>query len=578
MSNRRSILFFLVGIVFAVSALVLISMRSREVANINVRNSLCQFAPEKVQGMDIVRGGTNLITIVKDESGSWRLAAPFPAPAEPSAMEKIVDMLTQQPIGDMRTEAELAALGEDFADFGLEGKSTVVVTVRSSTSDAHVYLGASTSSGNEVYARVGSMRSVFTVAKSAVDVLPMNADDLRRRSILTVGAEDVQGIDFRVPGSPFVKLHRGEAGWRLLSPVEVAADGAAVMTLVEALVRARVQTFVLPSALNPPEVGETTVKSSTLAPYGLGVDAGLSVTVRSVSGATEQIVFGSSAGTNLVYALVQNGGAVVALDASLAELCKKGDASFRDTRVFPLGSGERLKSVSLSQGDLVYVLSQGTNGVWRLASPAEAPADQAVASALADAVMRMRSCDVPETKPGKGAVRVSIETDAGVRTGVEVDGRFFSDCGALANLRSKTLVEIDSATVRRITQKSEEGGEVSVRYDVERSAWVRDVAEGAAPANVDQQAVKKLLGVLAKVEAQGVETVATTPDDFRRCSLDRPLFVLAIDFDGTDSVRRNLIIGGVAGGGARYATMGGADAVFIISRDLVEALMGKVLQ
>ena len=42
--------------------------------------------------------------------------------------------------------------------------------------------------------------------------------------------------------------------------------------------------------------------------------------------------------------------------------------------------------------------------------------------------------------------------------------------------------------------------------------------------------------------------------------------MLAVDVDAADAVRQNVLIGGSAPGGGRYATVGGADAVFVISR------------
>ena len=39
-----------------------------------------------------------------------------------------------------------------------------------------------------------------------------------------------------------------------------------------------------------------------------------------------------------------------------------------------------------------------------------------------------------------------------------------------------------------------------------------------------------------------------------------------VDVDAADAVRQNILIGGSAPGGGRYATVGGADAVFVISR------------
>ena len=126
----------------------------------------------------------------------------------------------------------------------------------------------------------------------------------------------------------------------------------------------------------------------------------------------------------------------------------------------------------------------------------------------------------------------------------------------------------------------------------DRSKWN---IEGGPPATVSVDAVKKLLTALTRavgmivgrdtesldeegVAKAAVETVAATPDDLRRCGLDVPELTIAIDFEQADSTRRNLLLGGVAAGGGRYATVGGADAVFILSRAVVQELTVKIAE
>ena len=569
MNNLRATVFLCVGIAVIACGLYVLSFRTRAVATATTRNSLCTFALDDVKSFDVVRGGTNLVALTRGDDGAWRIIAPYAAPADEAVVRRLVDAVTLLPLGDMRTEEELAALHEDLADFGLAGDVRATVTLRSNSSAVSISFGAPTASGKEVYARTSGLRNVFTVANAAFDAVPLDADGFRRRALVASDAKDVTGIDLRVPESPFVKLVRGAGGWRLAAPVEAPADAAAVEKLVAGLAEAKVAEFVLPSASNPPPGGESAIKPSALAPYGLSSDAGFAVTVRAASGAAEQIVFGAHRGTNLVYALVQNGTAVVAVDAALAELCRAGGASFRDSRVFPLGAGERLASVSLTAGSLVYVLAQGTNGVWRLEAPVVAQADPAAAAAMVDRVLRMRRSDVPDSPPEKDGVRVSVATSAGVQPGVVVPAAFFEGCGAFADLRSKTLLALDPASVRRISVTPKGAAGITVAPSADRSKWN---IEGGPPATVSVDAVKKLLTALTRVDAAAVETVAATPDDLRRCGLDVPELTIAIDFEQADSTRRNLLLGGVAAGGGRYATVGGADAVFILSRAVVQEL------
>ncbi|MGN0846848.1 MAG: DUF4340 domain-containing protein [Kiritimatiellia bacterium] len=577
MSNRRFIVFFLTGIVLLAALLAFLSWRSRAVASEVTRNTLCTFAPEAVDEIEIARHGTNVVRLVRGDFGAWSIAAPYSAAAAAAPVARLVDMVTLLPLGDMRTESELAELGEDFVDFGLSGSVRVAVTLRANGVASRVFFGALTASGKDVYARTEGLRNVFTVPVAALDAIPSDADGFRDRTLISTAREQIAGLDLRASESSFIRLVRNASGWRLAAPLEAPADDDVVASLTEALASARIAGFVLPSAAHAAPAGDQAVlPQSALAPYGLASESGLSVTVKSGAGVPDQIVFGSSAGTNLVYALVRNGSAVVTLEAAVADLFRKGDAAFRDTRVFPFGADERVRSISISAGELVYVLSCSTNGVWRLEAPVAAAADQAAATALVDVILRLRGSDVPVGDLGADAVRISVATSARVHPDVTVARALFKECGPWANLRSKTLIELDPKAVRRLSLKPASGAAVSVVFDAERGVWNLDA--GSAPATVRVAAVKNLLAALTRVEAVAVETVAASPDDLRRCGLSAPALVIAIDCEGADAVRRNLMLGALAGGGGRYATVGGADAIFVLDRGTVANLMVAITE
>lgn len=581
MSNRRFIVFFLVGSAVLSGALAFLSWRGRVVASLVTRNTLCTLPAAAVDALELSGGdGSNVVALARGEDGAWRLTAPYAAAADPAAVARVLDVATSLPVGDMRTADELAELHEDFADFGLAGNARRVLTLRApGDRAARIRFGLPTASGREVYARTEGLRNVFTLSAEAVEALPRDADGFRRRALVDCPPEEIVGIDLRVPDSPYVKLARSPAGWRLAAPADAPADGAAVDALVAALVRARIDAFVLPSAERPASVADgDALKPSALVPYGLSAEVGQAVTVRTQAGGAEQIVFGGPAGTNRVYALVQGGSAVVALDRAVADLCRAGGASFRDTRAFPLGKDERIRSLSLTtEGAQVYVLLH-SNGVWRLAAPVDAAADPEKAAEVVECVLRLRQGDVREKAPEGGAVRVALSTTARVLPGVLVPKEVFASCGSFEDLRSKTLFELDPAAVRRISLKTGEGAAAVVARDPERGVWRVDAASGGAPATVSQEAVGRLLTALARVEAVGLETVAATPADYRRCGLEAPSAVLAVDFAGAEASRRNILLGGAAPGGGRYATVGGADAIFILSRAAVQGLTAPITE
>ena len=564
MSNRRPILFFVVGIVLIGGLLMWLDMRARQTVPDAREGVLCEFLPERVDACYVRRAGQDEVELARGADGVWRVVRPFAVVADGATVARLVDALTLVPVTDMRSEGELLELNETLADFGV-GTNAFSVALGAGGRQAVVTFGTASPSGTEVYAHVEGSRSVCALPRDAFDRIPRDVDDFRKRGVLECPRDEIAGLDIRVPDKPAVRLARADGGWSILSPAAAPADGAAVGALVDCLAAAQIAAFEIPSRRHP-SVPSGGIRADDLVSYGL--DAGLSVTVRGAADYTEQIVFGRSAGTNLVWALVRNGTAVVSVDAALAERCRADGASLRDTRVFPFAEGETVTSVSFTAGPAVYVLAQDSNSVWRIEAPVVAPADQPKVAAFMERLLRLRQTDVSdEGRAGDERVLVSVSTTVTNRPGLAVSVELLGGKAAFADLRSKTLLALDPATVRRLSVRAESGVETAVRLNPERGAWDLVRAEGASDTRrVNDEAVKALLSALARVEATGVASLAATADDLRRCGLDKPAFVLAVDVDAADAVRQNILIGGSAPGGGRYATVGGADAVFVISR------------
>ena len=580
MSNHRFIIFFFVGIVACAAVLWYLSARARIVASDATRHVLCPVDPDTATSLSItVRGGPT--TTLARESDKWRIVAPYPAAADAAPVARALDLLTLTPINDMRSEDELRQLGEDLSDFGLRPPRATISLVAAGATNI-VHFGVLTASSNEVYACVDGLLNVFTIAASAFAAIATDADSFRPRALLSCPRDEITGIEFRVPDAPFVKLVREGKDWRMSAPLAAAADTAAVSTLADHLVAARIADFIMPSAAQPPPNGTASdgiLSAASLVPYGLSADAALALTVRAVDGSAETILFGGAAGTNRVWALVQNGAAVVSVDASLAELCRTHEAAFRDTRVFSLKTGEAIKSISLTTDSLVYVLGRETNGLWRIDTPVVAPADQVVASDLADKILALKQNDLSlpdaKEKPNR-KILVAVATSAANYPAIAVPTTCFGETFSFADLRSKILLTLDPGTVHRLCVKKPSNGAPAAVYDASRAVWnLEKPIEGR---RLSPAAIKALLTALSRVEAVNIETVAATPADFRRCGLDAPACTVTIDLESENAARLNVLIGGAASGGGRYATVGGADAVFVVSKQTAAALMAELTE
>ena len=575
MSNRRFIVVFLVGIACAGLLLAFLSFRASP-ATIAGSVVAASFGADEADGVEIFRQKMPTNRLERTAQGAWRLVRPFAAAADASAVERLLDAVLLVRPGDRLTPDDLRGLRRTPRDFGFDPPRAAVAATAAGRRFT-LEFGGTTPSGTEVYARLGPNTPIFTVPQASFAAVPADLDAFRRRQVFSADPAVITTADFRVPGATFVKLVRSGGVWRIVQPEKAPAEAAVVKDVLDRLLALRVERFVWPDAWTSdgdadPDSGK--VKAARLASYGIDEAEGLSVALWTSPSSVERIVFGSLAGTNGVYALVHGGATVVTVDASIVDLCRTGREKFLDARVFPFGA-DALRSVSVTAGGTVYVLAHGTNGQWRIESPVVAPADERAATELVDRVLRLRQNDrVPESPV---AARVAVTVDrpdaSGVTnlTAVAVRGDFLA---TPANLRAKQILAIPPPTVRRLSVLSA-GGETAVEQDVARGLWrLAKTSATASAINVDVSTagVSRVLATLADVRAVSVESLNAAPEDFRRCGLARPAFTIAVDVEATDAVRRNLLLGNAAPGGGRYATAGGADALFIISRETVAGL------
>ena len=81
----------------------------------------------------------------------------------------------------------------------------------------------------------------------------------------------------------------------------------------------------------------------------------------------------------------------------------------------------------------------------------------------------------------------------------------------------------------------------------------------------------------AALKAERIVTLRATAADLSRYGLEHPHHTLAVDQEKDGAVRRNIFIGNVTKGG-RFATVGSAEAIFVLSAKTVSALTAPLLK
>ncbi len=562
MSNARVIFLFAAGIVLLVAAHIFVSMRGMG-SLIAGRTTLLDPAAKSAERIEVERRGGQVVALVKD--GVWRVAEPYSAEADERGIQRMLDALVVSPTQAAFGDQELASFGRERSDYGLD-EPEVKITLSSGDRKWSVGLGKLTAAKDGVYASVSDETAIYVADAGLLALAEAGGNAFRMKSICPGGVDSVDSFDLKRGKGQFLRFVKDGEGWRKASldgaDAGDAASSVRIRELLSAIGAAQAQAFFWPvGASNEP----ASATAPLLASYGLDSESAVTVTLHSRGGADRQVAFGKEASDGLVYALVQNSGAVVSVPGALKDLA--GGADFTDSRLFPFDVAQ-ISRVSIADGAVNYLLAKdAATGEWRLDAPVAAPADKAAAESF---VTHLASLKFSDRDP-EGLV-VSLTTNAppvAVSRAAALAGH------SLVDLRSRRILKVAPADVKRIESTSADAEKPAVVvFDKDLRAWV--VEASGRPGVPAAPAIDAALAALNPLEAEKVVTLKASVADLRRYGLEKPQTTIAVDSEGAGSLRRNILIGGRAQGGY-FATVGSSDAVFIISNSVARRLMASIV-
>ena len=559
MRNAKSII-ILLTIIAVAAALDYFVYFGKGPSSTSKRTTLVDFQSEAVS-VRIERVGSPAVVLDRG-LGGWRLTDPFASGADEQAVMKLVDVLTQTPVVEVISDSELLKLGRTRADFSLEEPVLTVTLTGMDKSVCRFMFGSATPTQDGVYASVEGVDAVFILGKPAFSFVDVRPDDLRQRSLLPLGGAWVTSFEIKREGTPLLEFLRTGAGWNVGSE---KASSQKITEFIDDLTTASAVSFVWPVGSSN-ETDHAT--SSLLAGYGLDPDSAVTVTLNDINGKSRRLSFGKEADDGNVYALVQNGNAIVTVPSKLRDFARQDPVMFTDSRLFPV-EARSVNGFSVSSDGSLYSLVRDKDGKWGLESPVVAPADQEASDALLSLILSLSPADVVK----ENGVAVSVLTNM---SKVLIPRERILGKRTFEDLRSREMLKIDAPLVKRIV--STVGGKTpktaSVVYDRERRQWNLDTeADGVA---VNVKGVESVLSVINPLAAVRIEKLAVVAADLDDYGLDTPFLTVAIDQDSDETIRRNILIGKKTRGG-RFATIGSSDAIFVISDATVSRLSASIV-
>ena len=559
MRNAKSII-ILLTIIAVAAALDYFVYFGKGPSSTSKRTTLVDFQSEAVS-VRIERVGSPAVVLDRG-LGGWRLTDPFASGADEQAVMKLVDVLTQTPVVEVISDSELLKLGRTRADFSLEEPVLTVTLTGMDKSVCRFMFGSATPTQDGVYASVEGVDAVFILGKPAFSFVDVRPDDLRQRSLLPLGGAWVTSFEIKREGTPLLEFLRTGAGWNVGSE---KASSQKITEFIDDLTTASAVSFIWPVGSSN-ETDHAT--SSLLAGYGLDPDSAVTVTLNDINGKSRRLSFGKEADDGNVYALVQNGNAIVTVPSKLRDFARQDPVMFTDSRLFPV-EARSVNGFSVSSDGSLYSLVRDKDGKWGLESPVVAPADQEASDALLSLILSLSPADVVK----ENGVAVSVLTNM---SKVLIPRERILGKRTFEDLRSREMLKIDAPLVKRIV--STVGGKTpktaSVVYDRERRQWNLDTEADGVTVNV--KGVESVLSVINPLAAVRIEKLAVVAADLDDYGLDTPFLTVAIDQDSDETIRRNILIGKKTRGG-RFATIGSSDAIFVISDATVSRLSASIV-
>lgn len=560
MSNFRAIVWLLSAILLTAAAHLLLTFNGDVDRALVRRTSLVDVQPAEVTRLAVERRGSP--RTVLERSVKWRLVEPCASSVDELAVQRLLDALTVLEIEDAVGDQELLRLDKTRADFGLD-EPAVRVSAWAGAVERSVSFGLATPSGDGVYAAVEGEGAVYVVASNVFAAADVPADGFRNRELLPPGTESVLSFDVRRGSGSFMRFVREGEMWKISASETATASSDKVRRLLDGIVGARAVDFVWPVGA----AGEqTTATDALLAGYGLDPENSVTVTVKYGDGADRQVSFGKEAKDGLVYASVRNARAVVTVDGALKDAALSELSDFVDDRLFPFDRDLAVR-LSVADGGVSYLLAKGEGGAWLLDAPVAAATDPDGVAELLGRVFALRNSDV-------SAEGVSVSVNSA--PAVVVARRAALGDFRLESLRSREILSVEPANVRRIVSAGAAGGRkpVSVVFDRDLRSWKVESSESGGM--VVSEAVAGVLAAISPLRAEWIVKLKVTAADLRGYGLETPKWTVAVDQSREGSVRRNILVGDQAQGGW-FATIGGADAVFVLSDAVVGALTAPLV-
>jgi hypothetical protein len=194
--------------------------RKKEPRREGEREKVTVLAVDKAKAKEITIAPSSgeTIRLVK-EGTAWKVASPFTAPADTSAVESMLTSLEKLEADEVVVEQAASP-----AEYGLDKPSRKVsVVVDGAPAPLSVEFGGKSPDGSSVYARASGAPKVYLVPQWTEGSFDKKPFDMRDRDLVHVKRDDVRALEVSGPEGAYSLSRTDEGEWAFTKPVATRA-------------------------------------------------------------------------------------------------------------------------------------------------------------------------------------------------------------------------------------------------------------------------------------------------------------------------------------------------------------------
>lgn len=342
--------------------------------------------------VEVSRQAGETTVLEKDDSGTWKITAPNPYPADQGAMGALLAAVSTIPSDKIVDEK-----AGDLSQYGLKPPAVALTIRLKGGKSKKVLLGDSTAIGSGFYAVAEGDAHVYTVASFTKESLDKSSADLRDRRLLTFISEKLARVvlNSHKTETEFGKNTGGD--WQIVKPKPYRADVFEVDDLVR-----RLKDVKLDPALSADDQKKFASSFASAAPAA-------TVTVTDANGSQKLEIRKAKDDKYYVRSSVVEG--VYSVEATTAKAFDKTTDDFRNKKIFDFGFNDPSR-LDYRGAKVQTTVSKAGEKWFRNGKPLDSNSMQTLLDKLRD----LAATKFAESGSGTNEIEITVVSSDGKKT------------------------------------------------------------------------------------------------------------------------------------------------------------------